>query len=45
MSLHVLLPLVVIERSEYIHRRGHDIDVANAVKDFEKPAKTQKRAP
>ena len=37
LNLNVLLPLMVVERSERIHRRGHCVDVENAMKETEKP--------
>ena len=45
LNLHVLLPLMVVERSERIHRRGPFSAVANAVEEFEKNYKNTKRAP
>ena len=35
LHLHVLLPLVVVERSEKLHWRGHCATVANVVKETE----------
>ena len=42
LYLDFLLPLMVVERSEKIHRRGHYGAVANVVKEFEKPANHKK---
>ena len=42
LNLNVLLPLMVVEGSEKIHRRGHYVAVANAVKEFGKPTNHKK---
>ena len=35
LHLRVLLPLMVVERSEKLHSRGHCVVVANAMKETE----------
>ena len=45
LNLHVPLPLVVIERSKRIHKRGHFSTIVNAVEVFQKTCKNTKMAP